>query len=381
MKLIRFMLILSILWLCPFHVDAKGDMSKYYRPIINWYTLQEVDKVTILGPPTVSPDQMVRYILSRSPAPKLNCSLEELVEAYYTEGAIEGIRPDVALCQALKETDFFRYGNDVSYKQNNYCGLGATGNKAPGYSFFVPQRGVRAHIQHLIAYASKEMPKQELVDPRFMILVEKYPEYQGSAIYWPDLNGKWAVPGTYYGQDILRLWREAQSFDYSNSPLAQAVHFAETNSGNIAAWEEVYRTARKLGNYRVAIRACNEILHIDNRNVTAYINLGDMLREWGKSAEAINQYDTALQVDPNCYAALTGKAYLLAVMGDYQQAVGIYSRILQTVPEDTIALYNHGCISEVMGNHQVSEADFKKLLELCPDNVQVQKAWTLLQAQ
>lgn len=183
-----------------------GNKESVPEPANEW------ESVTILGEATVTQEQMIRYIKTHHPIPKLNCSLEELVGYYYEEAGKEGIRADVALCQALKETGFFQYGNDVKPSQNNFCGLGATGNKAPGYSFLTPQRGVRAHIQHLLAYASEEMPKENLVDPRYEVLVTRYPQYHGTVKYWIGLNGRWAVPGNHYGQDILMLWHEAMNY-------------------------------------------------------------------------------------------------------------------------------------------------------------------------
>lgn len=88
-------------------------------------------------------------------------------------------------------------------EQNNFCGLGATGPNNPGARFETPREGVLAHLQHLYAYAStKPLPNGYLlVDPRFD-LVDR-----GSATTWVGLNGKWAVPGTTYGQSILGLYR------------------------------------------------------------------------------------------------------------------------------------------------------------------------------
>ena len=62
-------------------------------------------ELTILGEPELTRAQMVRYIEQRNPQPLLNCSVEALVNYYYYEGALEGVRPDVAICQAIKETD------------------------------------------------------------------------------------------------------------------------------------------------------------------------------------------------------------------------------------------------------------------------------------
>ena len=183
-----------------------GNKEEIPMPVTEW------ENITIMGDATLTQEQMKRFILNHNPHPKINCTLDEMVNLYYTEAEAEGVRPDVALCQALKETGFFQYGGDVSPAQNNFCGLGATGNGAPGFSFFSPQRGVRAHIQHLVAYAKKEAPKGELIDPRYEVLVTRYPQYHGTVEYWIGLNGRWAVPGTSYGQEILMLWNEAKLY-------------------------------------------------------------------------------------------------------------------------------------------------------------------------
>ena len=165
---------------------------------------------TILGTAEVSKDQMVRFITANNPHPKLNCTVEELVNYYYEEGTAEGVRPDIALCQALLETGFFAYGGDVIPEQNNYCGLGTTGTIGGGCYFLTPRQGARAHIQHLLGYTSTRLPQKVLVDPRYYILKEKYPQYYGHIPYWTGLNGKWALPGKGYGETILRYWLAAK---------------------------------------------------------------------------------------------------------------------------------------------------------------------------
>ena len=85
------------------------------------------ETVSILGPAEATQEQMAAFIRRRNPQPKLACTVEEIVRYYYAEAGREGIRPDVALCQALKETGFFAYGGDVLPSQNNFCGLGTTG--------------------------------------------------------------------------------------------------------------------------------------------------------------------------------------------------------------------------------------------------------------
>ena len=160
---------------------------------------------SILGTPIATQEQCVRYLLRNNPYPNLPVSAEEIVAYYYEEAAREGIRPDVAFCQALKETGFFRYGGDVIPEQNNYCGLGTTGGGVKGEFFSSPRMGVRAHIQHLLAYTSTRRPTTPVVDPRYSLVRQSYGTRTLGT--WQDLNGRWAVPGRHYGQDILSMFR------------------------------------------------------------------------------------------------------------------------------------------------------------------------------
>ena len=170
-------------------------------------TLSTAD-TSIIGTPLATQEQCVRYLLRNNPNPNLNVSAEEIVAYYYEEGAREGIRPDVAFAQALKETGFFRYGGDVIPEQNNYCGLGTTGGGVKGEFFATPQLGVRAHIQHLLAYSSTRQPSMPVVDPRYDLIKKYRPQIFGKLTKWTELNGVWAVPGKHYGQEILSMYRD-----------------------------------------------------------------------------------------------------------------------------------------------------------------------------
>ena len=172
------------------------------------YPVQQTVSVadtSIFGTPIATQEQCVKYLLKNNPYPKLSVSPQEIVAYYYEEATREGIRPDVAFAQALKETGFFRYGGDVVPEQNNFCGLGTTGGGVRGGYFPTAQLGVRAHIQHLLAYSSTRRPTMPLVDPRYDIVRKAY----GSRTLtnWHDLNGRWAVPGNYYGQEIMSMFR------------------------------------------------------------------------------------------------------------------------------------------------------------------------------
>ena len=108
-----------------------------------------------------------------------------LAEYYVKEAAAEGINHDVAFAQMCLETGYLRFGGLVQPEWNNFCGLGAISAEQPGLQFPDAQTGVRAHIQHLKAYASEEPLKQDLVDPRYRyVRLGSSPEISGLAGTW-----------------------------------------------------------------------------------------------------------------------------------------------------------------------------------------------------
>ena len=298
------------------------------------------DTITIMGAAEASEEQMVHYIEKRNPQPKLNCSVEDIVRDYSEEAGREGIRPDVALCQALKETGFFAYGGDVSPKQNNFCGLGATGNREPGASFATPQLGVRAHIQHLMAYATQERPHGAIVDPRYNHVVVNRPDIHGHITKWTGLNGVWAVPGTRYGQEILYLWQQAQAPDGSDASLA-------------AAEKKVRQMPDEAGSY-----IYRGIVYF---NRAAY-----------KEAQA--DFKQAAGLKPDSMAAHYNLAITQQREGDHKAALKSYDALLKLSPEFMQAWYNRGLIALDQKKEKEALADFQEALRLTPQTADAKNA-------
>lgn len=191
-------IVLLVCWLM-----VAADASVSAAPSAYRMDTMDMIELTIKGEPIATEEQCVAYLVKHNPLPEITVTPQELVSLYYEEGRQEGIRPDAAFAQALHETGFFRYGGDVVPMQNNYCGLGTTGGGVKGAWFESARLGVRAQIQHLLAYTTTREPKYEIVDPRYELV--KYSDRFGKAEVWTDLNGKWAVPGRQYGERILRL--------------------------------------------------------------------------------------------------------------------------------------------------------------------------------
>lgn len=173
------------------------------------------------------------------------------------EGKAEGVRGDIAFAQSCLEKGNFTFSDSaVTLSQNNFCGMGVTSNGMKGNAFDTPQLGIRAQIQHLKAYASKDSLKNTCIDPRFKYVTRGCAEY----VEWlgqqenPQRKG-WAA-GTGYGEKILSIlkavigtagagpsapaevwyrvrktWADAASQKGAFHSLANAKKCADENSG------------------------------------------------------------------------------------------------------------------------------------------------------
>lgn len=186
------------------------SVNKKYLRGVHFYMAKEI-KHSILGKSELTPYQLAKLVEKTTSTYKLGCSLIVLAEMFINEGLIEGVRGDIAFCQSIHETSYFRYGGQVLPAQNNYAGIGALNNLSVGKGAWFPDpaTGVRAQIQHLKGYASKKPLNKPCVDPRYTILVEK--GLIGTAPNWEDLNGKWAFPGENYGQTILAIYEKTKT--------------------------------------------------------------------------------------------------------------------------------------------------------------------------
>lgn len=172
----------------------------------------------IMGSPSVTVQQMVnyfKYVMPTYPSYYKGTeieTIEQFCQVYYEEAKAEGVKVEVAFCQAMLETGFLKYGGDVDISQYNFAGLGATGNGAHGNGFASPREGIRAQIQHLKAYASTAPLNQECVDVRFSKVK------RGTAIYleWLGIQenpygGGWATAKN-YGVRIKKMIDKLKTF-------------------------------------------------------------------------------------------------------------------------------------------------------------------------
>lgn len=204
-------------------------------------------KTLITGATKTNVSQMVNYFINNGGtydkfskygtqydgvlAQKGAANIEEFCQIFYEEAIAENIRPEVAFCQAMKETGFLQFGHDVKPDQCNFAGLGATGNGVAGNSFASVREGIRAQIQHLKAYATKDNLVNACVDSRFNYVK------RGSAPYVEWLGKKenptgdgWAT-GANYGTDIVARMKVLLNTQYVLLGSGEMYRVYNPNSG------------------------------------------------------------------------------------------------------------------------------------------------------
>jgi hypothetical protein len=183
---------------------------------------------SLLGIATGTVDQAVAWLASRADQSYTDFDLRAIVEAYQRIGAVVGMDWFTAVAQMAHET-----GNLTSFwslrPQRNPAGIGVTGVwqydqpvDITGWAFNTQrvrwERGltfptwaddaISAHLGRLLAYAlTDDQANQAQRDLIASALAYRgiSNTNRGMAQTWIGLNGRWAVPGTTYGQTILAL--------------------------------------------------------------------------------------------------------------------------------------------------------------------------------
>ncbi len=148
---------------------------------------------SLTAPGIKSSAQLYKFFMSNNP--DADQTVVKRLAAYYVDEArTEGINSDCAFAQMCLETGFLKFGGLVTPEMHNYCGLGSMDRAHPGESFDTERLGVRAHIQHLHAYAttSDHTLRNPCIDNRY-----RYVNPRGKAPTIYELAGTWAMDPEY----------------------------------------------------------------------------------------------------------------------------------------------------------------------------------------
>lgn len=164
----------------------------------------------VMGSTSVTLNQMVAYYRANANYPSFYANteastIEAFCKIYIEECQAEGVKAEVAFCQAMKETGFLRYGGNVSISQYNFGGIGSTGPGVAGESYSDVRTGIRAQVQHLKAYGCSDGLNRTCVDTRFKYVSRNTAPY----VEWLGIQenpyGKGWATAKNYGYDIVNM--------------------------------------------------------------------------------------------------------------------------------------------------------------------------------
>jgi hypothetical protein len=177
----------------PYTLYSDTDIIKLainligpYSYIEPSYTLASGSRL-VEGKGSLGKAVIIAYVKRQNPSIDDNF-LNKLIDTYIEEAAFENIKHDIAIAQMLYATSFLKGNNFVS--SHNYGGL----SELPNWNgkFANMTDGVRAHIQHIKGYVSTTTNNQQIVDPRYYLLVDL--KYLGTVKTFDQLYGKWVSP-------------------------------------------------------------------------------------------------------------------------------------------------------------------------------------------
>lgn len=128
---------------------------------------------SVITKSTTTVNQMVNYYNAKASYPAYYATtdapdIKTFCQIYYDEATAEGVDPALAFTQAMKETGFLKFTGQVKIEQFNFAGMGVTDASTNGDSYQNVREGIRAHVQHLKAYAVKNPTfANPVVDKRY----------------------------------------------------------------------------------------------------------------------------------------------------------------------------------------------------------------------
>jgi hypothetical protein len=180
-------------------------------------------------PGCVTPQRLMAFLKSRNH--DIDPRFAGIASLYKRHGETWRVRWDYAFFQMAVETNFlsFKRGDghpgDVDPRQNNFAGLGTTGDGVPGDSYPDVDTGVLAQIEHLVVYSGEAVA--DPVGPRTRLkqddILQSVAHLEGRTTF-ADLSRRWASD-RHYGAAI-----EWVAGNYRAAYCAQSAGKTETKS-------------------------------------------------------------------------------------------------------------------------------------------------------
>ncbi|MDR1434915.1 MAG: glucosaminidase domain-containing protein [Puniceicoccales bacterium] len=170
------------------------------------------DYLHLLHRPKISEQRAAYFLIKNNPELSQEY-VENIVRIYFKECQKESINVAAAIAQMALETGFLNFRGAIQKHQNNFAGMGSLHATHCGLSFSTVEEGIRAHIQHLKAYASDEPLRSPCVDPRREFIQRSSHFGKVKTVY--DLCGAWATDED-YGKKLAKMIQNLLDFEVHN---------------------------------------------------------------------------------------------------------------------------------------------------------------------
>jgi cytochrome c-type biogenesis protein CcmH/NrfG len=115
------------------------------------------------------------------------------------------------------------------------------------------------------------------------------------------------------------------------------------------------------------IVALQETVAKDPKNVTAWIELGNLLFDAQKIDDAINSYESALKLQPDNANVLTDLGVMYRKKGKAKEALALFNKAQVVNPKHEASLFNAGVVlMHDLNQPKEAKAAWEKLVQLNP---------------
>ena len=162
-------------------------------------------------PQCVTPGRLMALLKLRNS--ELDPRYDGIATQYMRFGEQFGVRWDIAFYQMILETGALSYwrgsrAGDVKPDQNNFAGLGATGNGVRGERFKDIETGVRAHLEHVLLYAGRPVDDPVAERTRKVQewrILDSWQQSFKRPLTFTDLATRWAPGSRHYSSMVQQI--------------------------------------------------------------------------------------------------------------------------------------------------------------------------------
>ena len=158
------------------------------------------------------------------------------------------------------------------------------------------------------------------------------------------------------GEEAIRLLVKAFQIHPDNPDLIARLAEAYLGQGQLREGKGLYRQALPFFIERGELERAADILRrlsvVDSKDISTFLDLGDLYRKMGRLQEADQQYRGVLRIDLNHREALLRIGECCEERQQFRDAVMVYQRILQADKEDYQARKALGIVYKHQGMQQ-----------------------------